>query len=147
MNRQIISIQLEELIFDRENQDLLEAHLPGGNLGFNKAKQIGKDAYYDDNDKAKDLLKYGKNKLAGKNIEASRNIRDMSKKDEISNKVGGLAQGGLAAAYVGGAYLLYKGIKVLYKKLKAADTPEQKAAIKTQIASKKVQLQKAKQKG
>lgn len=138
MNKQLISIYLEELIFDSQNKDLIEA------FGFKKVGQwAGQKAYDGDeaDQRVKDIKSYDK---LGFTNTADNLTKIHNKKSEQQKHASIAAQHALGAAYAGGAYLLYKGIKALYNKLKSANTPAEKIEIKSKIATKKAQLQKAK---
>jgi hypothetical protein len=156
MNKTMLSICLEEIIFDKENQDLLEGYLDGDVIGkvkkatgFSKAEEIGRSAFTTEKEKEEIVNGIKAWKAKGKPIDSSaiKIKKDIDKYRSKSKAGADLAQIGLAGAYAGGAFLLYKGIKSLYKKYKEAKTPEAKAQIKSQIDSKKIQLKKAKAKG
>ena len=129
---------LDEVMFDKQYPELYEA------FGFDTAKKVGRNIAYSKNaqwnDEENGIVGFwtGDKEKFDKSYE--KNKKGL-KRRETGGKVG---QGGLAAAYVGGAFLLYKGIKALYNKLKSANTPAEKIEIKSKIATKKAQLQKAK---
>lgn len=128
-------------------------------FGFDKAKEVGRDLAAKRSFKKMDnrLLKIiGKDK---KNFPKKSHIdqqKYVSKKYETDPKLGKLVddfpdamdRGGkagqvaLGAAYAGGAYLAYKGIKKLIQKLKNEKDPEKRAELKKKISVQKQKIKK-----
>ncbi len=140
-----IRMQLDEVMFDRNNQDLISEYSLGRKITNATGIQPVRDKVYNSSypNKAIDRAAYNDEENPALFVPMGNEI---NRKHDKAKSRADLATAAVGGAYVGGALLLYKGIKALYKKYKTAKTPEAKAAIKSQISDKKAKLKKEKAK-